>query len=69
MTIGTKLKEARKQKGLTQKQAAELLGLQCEDRISHWEKGSAVPSVKNLVRLCEVYKVDFGQILIHLNDI
>ena len=52
-----KLKECRLKAGYTQKQVAEKLGLQCEDRLSHWENGQAMPSVRNLMKLCEVYKV------------
>lgn len=52
-----KLKELRKERGLTQKQVAEMLGLKCEDRISHWERGQAMPSSKNLFRLAKLYKV------------
>lgn len=58
MNIGEKLKEARLAKGLTQQEAAEKMGLQCEDRISHWGRGSAVPSLKNMVGLCKVYEID-----------
>lgn len=50
------LKAIRLKRGLTQKQVAEKLGLKCEDRLSHWERGSAMPSVRNLMRLAEVYK-------------
>lgn len=43
--------------GLRQKDVAKLLGCKSEDRISHWENGSAMPSVPNLFKLCEIYKV------------
>ena len=52
-----KLREYRLKAGLTQKQVAKKLGLQCEDRLSHWERGQAMPSVKNLFRLCKTYKI------------
>lgn len=51
-----RLREIRKERGLTQKQVAELLGLKCEDRLSRWENGSAMPGVKNLLRLANIYK-------------
>jgi transcriptional regulator with XRE-family HTH domain len=51
-----KLKELRKVHGLTQKQVAEFLGHKSEDRISHWEKGQAIPSVPNLFKLAKLYK-------------
>ena len=55
--IPNNLKEYRSKCGYTQKQVAEMLGLQCEDRICHWEKGQAMPSVKNLMKLCTLYKI------------
>lgn len=47
--IKNNLKSIRLAKGLTQKQVAEYLHLQCEDRISHWEKGSSYPSIPNIL--------------------
>ena len=35
----------RKQAGLFQKDVAKALGLECMDRISHWENGIAMPNV------------------------
>lgn len=57
-----KLKELRKERGYTQKQVAEMLGLKCEDRISHWEKGQGMPSAKNLMRLAKIYKANTSEI-------
>ena len=58
-----RLREIRKECGLTQKQVAELLGLKCEDRLSHWENGTAVPSVKNLLKLSEAYNSNLNDLL------
>jgi transcriptional regulator with XRE-family HTH domain len=52
-----RLKELRKERGLTQKQVAEFLGHKSEDRISHWEKGQAIPNVPNLFKLAKLYEV------------
>lgn len=57
ITITNNLLSIRKQRGLIQKQVAEKLGMKCEDRISHWEKGYNMPSLKNLLRLCAIYRV------------
>ncbi len=51
-----KLRELRVKKNLTQKQVAQYLHMQCEDRLSHWEKGRAFPSIQNLSRLCKLYE-------------
>jgi transcriptional regulator with XRE-family HTH domain len=47
----------RKQAGLRQVDVAAKLGFTSYDRISHWEKGLAFPSVTNLFRLSALYKV------------
>ena len=49
------LKQCRIERGLRQQDVADMLGLKATDRISHWEKGSAVPGLVNLSRLCAVY--------------
>jgi len=56
-TLENHLKLYRLKAGLTQKQVAQRLNSQCENRISHWEKGQAMPNVRNLIRLCEIYNV------------
>lgn len=50
-----KLRFYRKQAGLLQKDVAHALGLDCMDRISHWENGIAMPNVANLFRLAAIY--------------
>lgn len=45
----------RKQAGLRQIDVAARLGFTSYDRISHWEKGTAFPSVTNLFRLSALY--------------
>lgn len=60
-----KLKDYRVKAGLTQKQVAEKLGMQCEDRISHWEKGTALPNIKNLFKLSKIYKMPVKKIMNH----
>lgn len=52
-----KLRTLRKQSSLTQKQLAEKLNLKCEDRISHWERGTGIPGLENLMKLCEIFQV------------
>ncbi len=56
-SVSNKLRFYRERAGLTQKAVAESLGLDCTDRISRWENGVAMPSVVNLFRLADVYKV------------
>ncbi len=60
--VPNNLKEYRLKAGLTQKEVAKLLCLQCEDRLSHWEKGQAVPSIKNIIKLCGIYQTTFEEV-------
>ncbi len=51
------LKQLRVERGYSQQKLAELVGLKCQNRLSRWEKGVAVPSLQNLVRLSQIYGV------------
>jgi transcriptional regulator with XRE-family HTH domain len=54
--IKNNLKEYRIKAGLTQRQVAQLIGVNNEERVCHWESGRNVPNVFNLMKLCEIYK-------------
>jgi len=41
--------------GYKQNEVAKLLGLKSSSRISRWEKGLAMPSVENLIKLSALY--------------
>lgn len=56
------LKCLRIKKGLTQKKVAEILKLDCENRLSRWENDQAVPSLKNLLRLAKLYRVKLDEL-------
>ena len=56
MEIGSKLKNARKEKGITQEHAAELLDVS-RQTISNWETDKSYPDVNSLIRLSEVFHV------------
>jgi len=51
------LRSYRKAAGLLQSDVARELGLDCADRISHWENGTAMPSIINLFKLSAIYGV------------
>ncbi len=50
------LRQHRERAGLTQSEAAAALGFVGNDRISHWERGRAVPSLRNLFNLAALYR-------------
>lgn len=41
--------------GYSQQDVAKILGFRSSGRISRWEKGEAIPSVKNLLKLSVLY--------------
>lgn len=62
MKIPNNFKKYRLEKGLTLKQVARHLGLDCEDRLSRWENGHTYPHVTNLFKLCSLYQVSPSEI-------
>ena len=62
MDFGKVLARLRKEKGITQGQAADYISLHSEKAcsfkvISHWENGVSSPSVQQFLLLCEYYDV------------
>lgn len=62
LPIGEFLAYARKEKGLTQREVAELLGIS-NRTVSAWEQGRAYPDVLSLSQLAEIYDVTADEIL------
>ena len=60
--IGKFLQELRKEKGLTQEQLAELMGV-ARRTVSRWETGSNMPDMDILIDLSDLYSVDLREIL------
>ena len=56
------LKALRKQKGLTQKQLADIVAVD-QRTISAWEKGICEPSFQALSMLCDIFEETFDEIL------
>lgn len=53
--IPNSLQAARWRAGLYQRHVAEALKFCTTDRISRWEKGTAIPDIVNLFKLCHLY--------------
>lgn len=64
--FGVKLKELRIEKGLTQKQAAEILGCH-QSMITRWERGECEPT-ESVIRTAAVYFDVTSDYLIGLED-
>ena len=56
MRFEEKIVELRKQKGLSQEELAERLGVS-RQAVSRWELGQTLPDIVNLVQLCELFGV------------
>ena len=57
MRFEEKIVELRKQKGLSQEELAEQLGVS-RQAVSRWELGQTLPDIPNLVQLCELFGVN-----------
>ena len=60
--IGKFFQELRKEKGFTQEQLAERLGV-ARRTISRWETGSNLPDLDILIELSDLYSVDLRELL------
>lgn len=60
--IGEFLKELRKEKGITQAQLAEILGV-ANRSVSRWENGVNMPDFSLLIEIAKFYDVEMGEIL------
>lgn len=68
MKLEEKLVRLRKEKGLSQMNVAEAMGIS-RQAISRWEVGVALPSTDNLRKLAELYEVSMDSLLKESVDI
>lgn len=62
MEIGSKLKDARKKNGITQEQAAELLGVS-RQTISNWENNKSFPDIISVIKMSDIFSVSLDHLL------
>lgn len=62
LKIGRFLKELRLERGLTQEQTAELLGV-TNRSVSRWENGNNMPDLSLLIEISKLYGVEIGELL------
>ncbi len=60
--IGSFIKNIRKEKGLTQEQLAEKLGVS-QKSVSRWETGKTMPDYSMLPTICEVLEINVAELL------
>lgn len=62
MEIGSKLKKARSEKGITQEHAAELLDVS-RQTISNWENNKSYPDIISVIKMSDIYSVSLDHLL------
>ena len=62
MTLGEKLKEARKQAGLSQEKMAEKIGVS-RQAITKWENGTGTPDIANLMAIANLFQITVDELL------
>ena len=62
MEIGSRLKNARNEHGLTQEQVAEELGVSRQS-ISNWENNRSYPDIVSVIRMSDLYSVSLDELL------
>lgn len=62
MTIGELIREARKKKGLTQRELGDLLGMS-EVGVSQWEKGQRNPRLETRQRIAKALDIDITTLM------
>lgn len=62
MEIGSRLKEARIENGLTQEQTADVLGVS-RQTISNWENDKSYPDIISVVKMSEIYSISLDHLL------
>ena len=62
MTLGTKIYEKRKEKGLTQEALAEKLGVSPQ-AVSKWENDASCPDIALLPKLAKLFEISVDELL------
>lgn len=60
--IGKFIAQMRKEKGMTQEELAEIMGV-TDKSVSRWENGKTLPDISLLVELSEVLNISLGELL------
>ncbi len=62
MTIGAKIQALRKQRGMSQEQLAEALGVS-RQAVSKWEAEQSVPDIDKIIAVCDYFSITTDYIL------
>lgn len=61
MTFAEKLKELRKQSGISQEKLAEKLGVS-RQAVTKWERDSGVPDIENIIAISKLFDVSMDEL-------
>ena len=61
-TFGTKIEEMRKEKGMTQLELAEKMGV-TDKAVSKWERDLSFPDVNSIPKLAEIFDVTVDELM------
>lgn len=67
MNIGTRIRESRKAKGLSQKQLGDRLGVS-EKAISQWENDATIPRTRRLQEIGRILEIDWTELTSNSSD-
>lgn len=62
MTIGQRIAQLRKERGMSQEELGEAMGVS-RQAISKWESDAALPEVEKLIALSRLFSIPVGQLL------
>lgn len=62
MTLGEKLRNARKQEGLSQEQLSEKLGVS-RSAVAKWETDNGIPDISNLIALSDEFGLSLDELI------
>lgn len=66
-TIGNRISKNRREKGLTQEELAEKLGVSSQ-AVSKWENDQSCPDISLLPQLCKIFGISTDELLTGSND-
>ena len=62
MSLGERIREQRRKKGLSQERLAEMTGVS-RQAVTKWEAGQTAPSTENLFRLADIFDVSVDALM------
>ena len=62
MTLGQRIQELRKQRGMSQEALGDALGVS-RQAVSKWERDNGIPELDTLIVMSRLFEVTVGQLL------